>query len=611
MIRDGLKRSVTLAVFFWLVVSAGISLAQSREPVELARSKEEYSKASLSTAQMDGQLGIAVKFEGTGDLHYYALPETASAPGMELRIRGQSNDVELGKAVFPEWKIFNDPFLKKQVEVYAGDFTVFIPVVTAKEKIPEQADVTVVVSGQTCTSKVCLFPFETELKGKFNLADKVTETVSFAEAQKPDTKAVVKSGGSTVMDVSLPVALGLAVLAGISINIMPCVLPVIPLILMRLIQNSKESSGKRIVSGMSFCIGVILFFAVFAALSAVVYFTTGSFININDLFREPVAAIVLFLVILFFALVMLDVIALVLPSSIMSKQGSGLGVVGSLGMGFFAGILSTPCSGALLGAVLVWAQTQPILISSIAIITMGVGMALPYAVIILIPSLLNKIPKPGTWMEIFKKTCGFLLIFIAAKLTLATLEKEWLLNVLSYGIIFSFCVWMWGKWVSFSAPAGKKWSVRLMALLIAAGAGFWLLPEPVQYIAWKPYDRAVVETAKKNQEPVVIKFTADWCTNCKVVDKRVFKDMEVVELVERKGVYAIKADTTTKKYAAYTDLDEIYGQAGNIPYTVVILPDGSQKELLGIYNKKELMEILKTIPDAEEREEDGSEEKAR
>ena len=74
----------------------------------------------------------------------------------------------------------------------------------------------------------------------------------------------------------------------------------------------------------------------------------------------------------------------------MGKQGQGSGIAGTLGMGFFAGVLSTPCSGALLGFVLVWAQTQPLIISSTAIILMGVGMSLPYAVIILIPSLLNQ-----------------------------------------------------------------------------------------------------------------------------------------------------------------------------------------------------------------------------
>ncbi len=79
-------------------------------------------------------------------------------------------------------------------------------------------------------------------------------------------------------------------------------------------------------------------------------------------------------------------------------------------------------------------------------------------------------------MEIFKKSTAFLLFFIAVKLTLAALPKERLLHVLMYGIVFSFCVWMWGKWVDFSTPASKKWTIRAVAVIIAVIAGLWLLP---------------------------------------------------------------------------------------------------------------------------------------
>ena len=319
---------------------------------------------------------------------------------------------------------------------------------------------------------------------------------------------------------------------------MPCVLPVLPLILLRLVDQSRRPGGRRIAPGLAFCAGVILFFAAFALISAIISLTTGAVLDLNSLFRYPAAVIVLFLAIVFFGLVMLDIVTLSLPSSVAGRQSAASGLAGSVGMGFFAGMLSTPCSGALLGFVLVWAQTQPLLVSSTAIVLMGVGMALPYAIIVLIPSLLDRIPKPGYWMEIFKKSTGFLLFLIAVKLTLAALPKDRLLNVLMYGIVFSYCVWMWGKWVDFSTPALRRTVIRLIAVALAVGAGLWLLPAQRQpagaALDWKPYDADVVQQAV-SQQPVLLKFTADWCTNCKVVERRVYEDPEVVQLMRGQG----------------------------------------------------------------------------
>ncbi|MHC4187582.1 MAG: protein-disulfide reductase DsbD family protein, partial [Planctomycetota bacterium] len=506
--------------------------------------------------------------------------------------------------------IFKDP-TGKDVEVYVRNFKAFLPIMEAFETAPEHSsNVTVKITGIACTSQICLPPFEKTLTTVVNFAEadsweeisfKVPEQIHPTESVQSTTAP--EAGRQAILHYSTGVYYLLAILAGISINIMPCVLPVIPLIMMRLIEQSKKSSADRITSGMAFCAGVVLFFAAFALVSAVINISTGAVLDLNSLFRYPSAVIILFLAIVFFGLVMLDVITLALPSAISNRQGSGSGIAGSLGMGFFAGILSTPCSGALLGFVLVWAQTQPLFVSSTAILLMGVGMALPYAVIVLVPKLLDKVPKPGNWMEIFKKTTGFLLFFIAVKITLAALPKERLLDVLIYGIVFSFCVWMWGKWVSFSTPAGKKWTVRLIALVIAIVIGTWLLPAktlpPEASIDWQQYDAALVDRAASSRQPVLLKFTADWCTNCKVVDKKVYQDPEVVTLVKKKDFVSIKADTTVIDYPATVDLKQVYGEAGNVPVTIVILPDGRQEKLRGIFDKQDLIAILKQLPEVQ------------
>ncbi len=583
---------------------------QRPDAAEIVRYQNEVSYAHAEPASLDGVPGLAVVFEGTEDLHYYARAETAPAPELQLKVEARSGGIEFGDAVFPAWEIFDDP-TGQRIEVYVGDFPVFIPILKEETLAgqAEKAEVTIRIAGIACTSLLCLPPFEKTLTTPIDLSKLDTwppisltaasQTAGTTEAQARAT-AGPDAERQTVLSYSRGVYYLLALVAGLSINVMPCVLPVLPLVLMRLIGRSGQSGGKRIASGLAFCAGVILFFAAFALVSAIINLSTGAVLDLNSLFRYPTAVIVLFLAIVFFGLVMLDVATLSLPSSMAGGQGAASGMAGSVGMGFFAGVLSTPCSGALLGFVLVWAQTQPLLVSSTAIVLMGVGMALPYAVIVLVPSLLNRLPKPGHWMEVFKKSTGFLLFFIAVKLTLTALPKDRLVNVLTYGILFSFCVWIWGKWVGLGTPAVRRWTVRLIAVVLAVGAGFWLLPargpSAEAAIDWHSYDPDLIQQTVAQKQPVLLKFTADWCTNCKVVDRRVYQDPDVVAMVRQKNVLAVKADTTVIDYPATRDLKQVYGEAGNVPTTILLLPDGSQEKLRGIFDKEKLIQILARAP---------------
>ncbi len=610
----GKKHILGCALFAASLVALSFG-ANPTDTVEITRSENEYSRARVEAARVADQPGLAVVFQGTDDLHYYARSETAPAPDLQLKVTATSEAMEFGPAIFPAWTMFTDS-LGSQIEVYVGDFTVLVPIDTGTIRlpVPETADVEVTVAGIACTSQLCLPPFGRKLLVTVDLSNvksqgtisvvavKATEPPPPAPTPPPAGAAEPEPETDTGRQTILPYGTGvyylLAILAGLSINVMPCVLPVIPLILARLIDQSKRPGGSRLATGIAFCAGVILFFAVFALISAIINLTTGAVLDLNSLFRYPSAVIVLFLAIVFFGLAMLDVVTLSLPSSVTGRQSTAASLAGTAGMGFFAAILSTPCSGALLGFVVVWAQTQSLSVSTVAIILMGVGMALPYAVIVSVPSLLERIPKPGTWMEVFKKSTGFLLFLIAAKLTLAALPKERLLNVLVYGIIFSFCVWMWGKWVGFSTPAGKKWAVRAIAVVLAVGAGLWLLPVPPKVsIDWQPYDRALIQQATAAGRPVLLKFTADWCSNCKLLDSRVFHDPEVAHLIEQKNVLPIRADTTLFDYPATIDLTKVYGEAGNVPVTIVLRPDGQPWKKRGIFGKDELIAVLKAIPE--------------
>jgi len=553
--------------------------------------ENEQSYARVEPVRVDGRPGLMVTFEGTKDLHYYARAETAPSPGLQLKVEATSPGAAFGKPVFPQWQTFVDS-AGQTVEVYVGDFRVFVPIQKSSAAPRTAAEVTLRIRGIACTSQLCLPPFDKTLTAPVDLS----QVASWPLISPPQAmKQAAPSQGIAVYYL-------LAVAAGLSINLMPCVLPVLPLILLRLIGQAKRGGRQRVAAGLAFSAGIIGFFAVFALVSAIINLATGAVLDLNSLFRYPTAVVVLFLAIVFFGLAMLDIIPVTLPAWITSRQGASSGIAGSVGMGFFAGILSTPCSGALLGFVLVWAQTQPLLVSSTAIVLMGIGMALPYTLLVSVPSWIERIPKPGHWMEIFKKSTAFLLFFIAVKLTLAALPKERLLNVLTYGIVFSFCGWMWGKWVDFSTPPARKWTIRTGAALIAVSLGLWLLPMPGRSaeasIDWQPYEARLVQQAIAQNRPVLLDFMADWCTNCKIVDRRVYQDPNIAKLIREKDVLPVKADTTVIDYPATKDLTGVYGEAGNVPVSIILLPDGSQEKLRGIFDKGKLIGILNQLPEA-------------
>ena len=144
--------------------------------------------------------------------------------------------------------------------------------------------------------------------------------------------------------------------------------------------------------------------------------------------------------------------------------------------------------------------------------------------------------------------------------------------------------------------------VRSIALLIALLGGLWLLPAADAPIEWEHYDHALIEANQREGRPVLLKFTADWCTNCKVVDREVFHAQRIVDLIKEKNVLAVKADTTAKDMPATRDLDQRYQGAGAIPLTILLVPGKPPARLLGTYPPSELSALLEALPAPESQE---------
>jgi thiol:disulfide interchange protein DsbD len=161
--------------------------------------------------------------------------------------------------------------------------------------------------------------------------------------------------------------------------------------------------------------------------------------------------------------------------------------------------------------------------------------------------------------------------------------------------VLSFCVWIWGTWVTYGSKISLKLLIRGIAVLLVV-LSFWFFFKP-ELVDWQDYDSDLIESAKAEQTPVLVKFTADWCTNCEIVDKFVFGRKDVARLIDEKGVLAVKGDTTKATQPATLDLSNVYKEPG-VPVTLLFLPGQNEPvRLRELFFADELKELLEKLPD--------------
>jgi thiol:disulfide interchange protein len=565
-----------------------IIIQNGNVPVELARYEQEYSNVRIKAANQGERMGMAVIFEGTNGLHYYA----DDTVGKKLQIKGNAKNIAFGvRSTIPQPATITDPSGSK-VLVYAGNFTFFVPLLGGGDDKPSVSDVNVIISGQACTSDICLMPFEKIIRATIDWTAKDSVMQIPSIASEVQQSATIENEQKTYFVLSF--------LAGMALNIMPCVWPVLPLIIMRIISQAKHSKGRSILMGLTFCLGILSFFAILAGVNIVLKLSYHTVLQWGDQFRSPtfIAAMSLLLVLL--ATSMFGAFTITVPAAVSGRQNSGGGFFSTLGMGLLAAVLSTPCSFGILAASFAWAQTQPLKTATIVIMLIGAGMAAPYAVLTAIPGLMRRLPSPGRWMELFKQAVGFVLLMIAVKLINALPQKN-IGGILYFAVVLAFSAWMWGKWVDFNTKPAKKWLVRFMAACLALVAGWTFLhASSTKNIDWNDYNANVSKLQSQIENPsvpVLIKFTADWCLSCQAVEKTVYSGKDIAALIRRKGVLVIKADTTEQDFPATKLLRQTYNEPG-VPVSMLLVPGKSEPSLWrGILFGSQLKNKLEELPD--------------
>lgn len=331
---------------------------------------------------------------------------------------------------------------------------------------------------------------------------------------------------------SLVKALLFGVLAGFILNFMPCVLPVIALKLHALLTVPAQGTKFFREQMLFFALGILAWFVVLAFLFGGLGLTWG------QLFQEYWLMLALCILVFVLALSLFDVFHLPiinLRNQLHNSEHKNVKLDTFLS-GFLATILATPCSGPLLGGVLGFVLTQSFAVIVLVFVCMGLGMALPYLVFACKPSLVSFMPRAGNWLLVLEKALAFFLLGTA--LYLFSLLPEFLyLNVLFFLFFLCVCLYIWGKWASVYLADRQK-RLMFLGLFSCVLLCFWyLFMQPADNknsVAWQEFQTQDF-MQKLGQKNLLVKFTADWCPTCKVLEKTVFTEKNMQELAQQKG----------------------------------------------------------------------------
>lgn len=370
----------------------------------------------------------------------------------------------------------------------------------------------------------------------------------------------------------LPLMLLVALAGGAILNIMPCVLPVLSLKLTSII-SMRTSQPKiirlRLLTG---ALGILCSFAVLTG-GLVLLKLTGARIGWGIQFQNLYFLTLMALILGIFTLILLDKIHLPTPKLSNGLQGSQF--ASDFLSGFLATLLATPCSAPLVGTAVSFALSADYVVLILILMTMGVGLALPWLILAIAPRLVLILPKSGIWLTYVRPV-------LASGLLLTIVWLLWLILLASSALVawgiaagliviwllsaFGFSKFIWPGFIG----------IVVLCLALAGWIGSPAVPADrqngliVEGGVWQPFSPDLLNKLRNEKQAVFVDITADWCITCKVNKQLVLERELVLQAFAKADVALLRADWTRPNdmIADYLLKYERFG----IPFNSLYLP---------------------------------------
>ena len=365
---------------------------------------------------------------------------------------------------------------------------------------------------------------------------------------------------------------GAALLGGLVLNLMPCVFPILSLKALTLARAGESAAGAR-REAVAYSAGVIL---ACLALGALLLGLRAGGSQVGWAFQLQQPGVVVALLVLAVAITANLAGLYELPSLSITRKG---GRSSAFATGLLAAFVATPCTGPFMAAAMGAALLLPAWQGLVLFAALGLGLALPFLLLGFVPGLRRALPRPGRWMEWFRR-------LMAVPMALTALGLAWLAWRLG-GTPFAIMALLLAL-----ASVGllivrqrARWSLAIGPAVLAVLA-IGLLPNAFAarevrveggVLAARPFSEAALARARASGKPVFVWFTADWCLTCKVNEGAAIEREATRAAFQRAGVVALRGDWT-RPDPAITRFLTAHGAAG-VPLYLWYAPGGEGQVL--------------------------------
>nr|WP_077754442.1 protein-disulfide reductase DsbD domain-containing protein [Shewanella psychrophila] len=378
----------------------------------------------------------------------------------------------------------------------------------------------------------------------------------------------------------------IALIGGLILNVMPCVLPVLGMKLSSVVAAPDLERNQIRQQFIASALGILVSFWLLAGFILMLKFT-GQAIGWGVQFQNPWFIGFMALVTSVFAINMLGAFEINLPSSLQTKLATtgGNNSKGHFLQGMFATLLATPCSAPFLGTAVAFALGADTLSLFVIFTALAFGMALPWLLVAAFPQIANYFPKPGRWMSVVKIIFSVLLLITS--LWLISLLSSFLPTSYLFAaaalLLVTFFIFM-AKTIG-AAAVVATFSITLVFAAIGAfmTSEQWAKPLPTDLV-WTPLNEEVIAEQVAEGKTIFVDVTADWCISCKANKVGVILQDPVYSRLKQDNLMTMKGDWT-KPSEYITNYLQSHNRFG-VPFNVVYGP--------GAPNGIELPVILST-----------------
>jgi len=356
----------------------------------------------------------------------------------------------------------------------------------------------------------------------------------------------------------------MATVAGLLLNLTPCGLPAIPIKVRIILREAGSQRSHRVLAALAFIAGTLAFFLTLGGLTALLQWSWGTLFQSTGFVGALVALLVGFAVI--------TLIDVPIPIPAFAASTYGRRYFEPFLSGLLSAVLAAPCAGPFLGGVLAFAVTQPAPVIMGIFGSIGLGLSFPYAVLMLKPDWLSRLPKAGPWSLAVREVLALVLLAAAVFFTASLVPK-------------AVYPWLWWSWLALVLAWGARRFVQggCTVRVIATTAAGLALAMTVEFssppgssgneVVWQPYSAKLLAETKARNTPYLLEFTADWCINCKILERTVYKEAAVADAVRRAEMVPIQVDVTVSNPEKDALLTATGGQA--LPFAVVVDRNGT------------------------------------